>query len=64
MTDTKLRSDIFERPVTTLAPDTKHRSRHDIDHSDPRLAAFRARATGSAGAASGLEGTYYGTGGI
>ena len=36
-------------PVTTLGPDGPRHSRHDIDHSDPRLAAFRARATGTVG---------------
>jgi hypothetical protein len=61
MTDAKLRAGIFERPVTTLAPDGRHRSRHDIDHSDPHLAAFRARATGSTGAATGLESSFYGS---
>jgi hypothetical protein len=56
MTDTKLRADIFERPTTTLGVGKPgHRSRHDIDHSDPQLAAYRARATGSPGAAGGLE---------
>jgi hypothetical protein len=44
MTDAKLRADIFERPVTTLSPDGRHRSRHDIDHSDPKLAGYRAHA--------------------
>jgi len=64
MTDPKLRADIFELPVTTLGPVPSQRSRHDIDHSDPRLAAFRARATGAPGSGTGLEGTYMGTGGI
>jgi hypothetical protein len=41
MTDEKLRAGIFERPVTTLAPPSGRRSRHDIDHSDPHLAAYR-----------------------
>jgi hypothetical protein len=56
MADRKLRADIFERPTTTLGVGRPgHRSRHDIDHSDPHLAAYRARATGAAGAAGGLE---------
>ena len=61
MTDQKLRADIFERPVTTLGPAAPRHSRHDIDHSDPKLAAFRARATGNSGAPTGLEGTFYGS---
>jgi hypothetical protein len=49
MTDAKLRADIFERPSTTLGVGKPgHRSRHDIDHSDPRLAALRNRANESA----------------
>ena len=54
MTDQRLRADIFERPVTTIGPPGSHRWRHDIDHSDPQLAAFRARATGNSGAAAVL----------
>ena len=54
MTDAKLRSAIFERPVTTLSVPGARRSRHDIDHSDPQLAAFRARATGNSGIAAVL----------
>ena len=61
MTDPRLRAAIFERPVTTLGPNAPRRGRHDIDHSDPRLAAFRARATGNSGAPTGLEGTFYGS---
>lgn len=64
MTDTAMRAAIFERPVTTLGPVPTARSRHDIDHSDPRLAAFRPRATGARGAGTGLEGTYPGSGGL
>ena len=41
MTDAKQRSAIFERPSTALRPAGTRRSRHDIDHSDPRLAAYR-----------------------
>jgi hypothetical protein len=41
MTDEKLRAGIFEPPVTTLTPPSRRPSRHDIDHSDPRLAAYR-----------------------
>jgi hypothetical protein len=61
MTDAKLRAAIFERPVTTLGAAAPGHSRHDIDHSDPRLAAFRARATGNSGAPTGLETTFYGS---
>ena len=52
MADAKLRSAIFERPLTTLGVGRPgRRSRDDIDHSDPRLAGYRARATGATGAA-------------
>ena len=61
MTDQKLRADIFERPVTTLGPSAPRHSRHDIDHSDPKLAAFRARASGNSGAPTGLEKSFYGS---
>lgn len=45
MPDRALRSAIFERPQTTLgAPAGRRRSR-DIDHSDPRLAAYRTSGT-------------------
>jgi hypothetical protein len=65
MTDQKLRADIFDRPVTTMGVGRPgHHSRHDIDHSDPRLAAFRARATGDPRAAIGLESGFIGTGGL
>ena len=60
MADGNLRSAIFELPVTTLAPVPRARSKHDIDHSDPRLAAYRARATGARGASTGREGSYMG----
>jgi hypothetical protein len=50
MTDPKLRAAIFELPVTTLGPPGRRHS-HDIDHSDPRLAAYRTGGTAaSAGA--------------
>jgi hypothetical protein len=61
MTDAKLRAAIFERPATTLGVPGPRRSRHDIDHSDPKLAAFRARATGASGAGTGLETKFYGS---
>jgi len=61
MTDAKLRAAIFERPATTLGVPGPRHSRHDIDHSDPKLAAFRARATGASGAATGLETKFYGS---
>lgn len=49
MTDAKLRAAIFELPVTTLGPPGQRHS-HDIDHSDPHLAAYR---TGGAAAKAG-----------
>lgn len=54
MTDARQRAEIFEPPDTTLHA-SPSRSRHDIDHSDPRLAALRARATGTAGAYVGID---------
>jgi hypothetical protein len=50
MTDARLRTNIFELPVTTLGPPGRRHS-HDIDHSDPRLAAYR---TGGAAASAGV----------
>ena len=48
MTDERLRAEIFERPDTMLPPArTGHRSR-GIDHSDPRLAAYRTGGTAAA----------------
>lgn len=49
MADAQLRAGIFEPPVTTLAPPGARRSRHDVDHSDPRLRAYRTGAQGVAG---------------
>lgn len=49
MADRRLCSEIFERSVTTLGPPGRRRT-HDIDHSDPRLAAYR---TGGSAAAAG-----------
>lgn len=54
MTDARQRAEIFQRPDTTLHANPR-RSRHDIDHSDPQLAAFRSRAAGTAGAYVGME---------
>jgi len=48
MTDEKLRSGIFERPVTTLTPGPAGRRTRGIDHSDPRLAAYRRGGTHAA----------------
>ena len=46
----RLRTEIFERPMTTLPPPRPgHRSR-GVDHSDPHLAAYR---TGGSAAAAG-----------
>ena len=50
LADARLRADIFERPTTTLPPPRPgHRSR-GVDHSDPRLAAYR---TGGSAADAG-----------
>ena len=46
MTDARQRAAIFERPLTTLSA-PGHHSRRDIDHSDPQLAAYRARTAGA-----------------
>jgi hypothetical protein len=44
----RLRSEIFDRPATTLPPPVPgHRSR-GIDHSDPRLAAYRPGGSATA----------------
>jgi hypothetical protein len=50
MADRRRRSEIFERSLTTLGPPGRRRS-HDIDHSDPQLAAYR---TGGAAARAGV----------
>ena len=60
MADERQRVEIFEPPDTTLG--VGRRSRHDIDHSDPQLAVYRARAIGAAGAAIGLEAGFDGGG--
>ncbi|WP_116451087.1 TIGR04222 domain-containing membrane protein [Blastococcus litoris] len=49
LADARRRSEIFDRPSTVLAP-PGGRDRHDVDHSDPRLAAYR---TGGSAAAAG-----------
>ena len=58
MSDAALRAEIFERPTTALIPPRRGRRSRAIDHSDPRLAAYR---TGGPAAAGGgflmLEGT-------
>ena len=61
MTDQKLRADIFERPVTTIGRPGA-RSRHDIDHSDPRLAAMRGHGIVEGGARAVLGPSFDGTG--
>lgn len=54
MTDRRRCSEIFERSLTTLGPPGRRHS-HDIDHSDPRLAAYRTGGTAaSAGAYLGV----------
>jgi hypothetical protein len=55
MTDASLRAAVFEPPVTTLAPPGSRRSRHDVDHSDPQLAALRNAGIAAGGAAIGLS---------
>jgi hypothetical protein len=61
MTDARQRADIFEPPDTTLHTGPR-RSRHDIDHSDPHLAAMRGRGIVAGGAAAVLGPSYDGTG--
>jgi hypothetical protein len=61
MTDTRLRSDIFERPVTTIGQPGSP-SRHDFDHSDPQLAALRGRGIAEGGASAVLGPTVEGYG--
>src|SRR5688572_19271141 len=41
MTDQRRRHEIFERPTTALEPGGPGRRSRGIDHSDPRLAAYR-----------------------
>lgn len=56
MVDQKLRAAVFEQPSTTLAPPGSHRSSRGVDHSDPKLAAYRATAQSSAGGYTGFSG--------
>ena len=60
MVDQKLRAAVFERPSTTLSAPGSRRRSGDIDHSDPRLAAYR---TGGAAAAAGGFALFGGEGG-
>jgi hypothetical protein len=48
MTDERLRAAIFERPDTMLPPARTGRRSRGIDHSDPRLAAYRTGGTAAA----------------
>jgi hypothetical protein len=41
MADQRLRAEVFERPGTSLRPARPGRRPRDVDHSDPRLAAYR-----------------------
>src|SRR4051812_25577645 len=41
MADQRLRAEVFERPGTSLRPARPGRRSRDVDHSDPRLAAYR-----------------------
>ena len=61
MTDTKLRTAVFERPVTTIGQPGSP-SRHDFDHSDAHLAAFRGRGIVAGGASAVLGPSFDGTG--
>jgi hypothetical protein len=45
MPDRARRSAIFELPQTSLTPATGRRRSRDIDHSDPKLAAYRTGGT-------------------
>ena len=41
MTDTRLWAEVFERPSTALVPGRPGRRSRSVDHSDPRLRAYR-----------------------
>lgn len=58
MADHGLRAAIFDRPVTTLGPVPGSRFRHDIDHSDPKLAAYRTPSSGAYDRAAAIEALY------
>jgi hypothetical protein len=58
MTDPELRTAIFERPVTSLGPARSSRFRHDIDHSDPKLSAYRTPSTGASGKGTDIDALY------
>jgi hypothetical protein len=53
MADQRLRAEIFDCPSTLLAPARRGRRSRDIDHSDPRLAAYRR---GGSAATAGVYG--------
>jgi hypothetical protein len=58
MPDPARRAEIFERPQTALRPAPLGRGSRDVDHSDPKLAAYRTGGTAAtAGAWVFLDGT-------
>ena len=55
MSDSRLRAEIFELPTTSLTPPRPGHRSHDVDHSDPKLAAYRRGGTAaSAGVYGGV----------
>ena len=54
MADQRRRAEIFERPTTALVPERPGRRSRSIDHSDPRLAAYRTGGAATAGGGSAL----------
>jgi hypothetical protein len=48
MSDARLRAEIFEPPTTSLTPPRAGHRSHDVDHSDPKLAAYRRGGSASA----------------
>ena len=53
MADARQRAEIFQPPDTVLH--AGRRSRSDIDHSDPQLAALRGRSAGSGPTGFGID---------
>jgi hypothetical protein len=53
MSDPRLCAEIFELPTTSLTPPRRGHRSHDVDHSDPKLAAYRR---GGSAASAGVYG--------
>ena len=51
LTDSRLRAEIFESPTTTLPPPVPGHRTRGVDHSDPRLAAYRTGGNAAVGGA-------------